>query len=92
MSGHGAPDNDVSSIRAQGLDIRVAIVAASWHTEVMNGLIEGALRAASDAGLGPKLIRVPGTFRAVRSCRAAGTALRRRRGPRRRHPRRNPAL
>ncbi|MCC3299000.1 6,7-dimethyl-8-ribityllumazine synthase [Arthrobacter sp. zg-Y916] len=62
MSGHGAPENDVSSIKAQGLDIKVAVVAASWHTEVMNGLIEGALRAASDAGLRPKVIRVPGTF------------------------------
>ena len=62
MSGHGAPENDVSSIKARGLDIKVAVIAASWHTEVMNGLIEGALRAASDAGLGPKVIRVPGTF------------------------------
>ena len=62
MSGHGAPDNDVSSIKAQGLDIRVAIVAASWHTEIMDGLIAGALRAVDDAGLLPKLIRVPGSF------------------------------
>ena len=62
MSGHGAPENDVSGIKAKGLDIKVAVIAASWHTEVMNGLIEGALRAASDAGLGPKVIRVPGTF------------------------------
>ena len=62
MSGHGAPDNDVSSIRAQALEIRVAIVAASWHTEIMDGLIHGALRAVEDAGLKPKLIRVPGSF------------------------------
>lgn len=62
MSGHGAPDNDVSSIKAQALDIKVAIVAASWHTEIMDGLIGGALRAVEDAGLLPKLIRVPGSF------------------------------
>ena len=62
MSGHGAPDNDVSSIKAQALNIRVAIVAASWHTEIMDGLIGGALRAVEDAGLTPKLIRVPGSF------------------------------
>lgn len=62
MSGHGAPDNDVSNIKAKGLDIRVAIVAASWHTEIMDGLINGALRAVEDAGLLPKLIRVPGSF------------------------------
>ncbi|MCC3290879.1 6,7-dimethyl-8-ribityllumazine synthase [Arthrobacter sp. zg-Y1110] len=62
MSGHGAPENDVSSIKAQGLEIRVAIVAASWHTQIMDGLIGGALRAVEDAGLRPKLIRVPGSF------------------------------
>lgn len=62
MSGHGAPDNDVSSIKAQALDIKVAIVAASWHTEIMDGLIGGALRAVEDAGLLPQLIRVPGSF------------------------------
>ena len=62
MSGHGAPDDDVSSIKAQGLDFKVAIVAASWHTEVMDGLLDGALRAATDAGLGPRVVRVPGTF------------------------------
>lgn len=62
MSGHGAPDNDVSSIKAAGLNLRVAIVAASWHTEIMDGLIAGALRAVADAGLLPKLIRVPGSF------------------------------
>ena len=62
MSGHGAPDNDVSNIKAKGLDIRVAIVAASWHTEIMDGLVNGALRAVEDAGLLPKLIRVPGSF------------------------------
>lgn len=62
MSGHGAPDNDVSSIRAAALNLRVAIVAASWHTEIMDGLIGGALRAVEDAGLTPKLIRVPGSF------------------------------
>ena len=62
MSGHGAPDIDVSSIKAQALNIRVAIVAASWHTEIMDGLIGGALRAVEDAGLTPKLIRVPGSF------------------------------
>ncbi|MCC3301722.1 6,7-dimethyl-8-ribityllumazine synthase [Arthrobacter sp. zg-Y895] len=62
MSGHGAPENDVSSIKAQGLEIRVAIVAASWHAQIMDGLIGGALRAVEDAGLRPKLIRVPGSF------------------------------
>ena len=62
MSGHGAPANDVSSIKAQGLHLRVAVVAASWHEQIMGGLIDGALRAAEDAGLEIELIRVPGSF------------------------------
>ena len=62
MSGHGAPATDLSSIRQAGVPVRLAIVAASWHTQIMDGLIAGALRAAEDAGLTPKLIRVPGSF------------------------------
>ena len=37
MSGHGAPN---LSVDATGL--RVAVIAGSWHTEVMRGLIQGA--------------------------------------------------
>lgn len=41
----------------------MAVVAASWHDEVMNGLIDGALRGLADAGVAsPKLVRVPGSF------------------------------
>jgi 6,7-dimethyl-8-ribityllumazine synthase len=66
MSGHGAPDIDTSTLAAQaaadGRTLRVAVVAASWHTEVMDGLLDGARRAASDAGLEPVIVRVPGSF------------------------------
>lgn len=37
MSGHGAPELKVDT---QGL--RVAVIAGSWHGEVMGGLIKGA--------------------------------------------------
>lgn len=42
--------------------LKVAIVAASWHAEVMDGLIAGAQRVMAEAGLDPKLVRVPGSF------------------------------
>lgn len=57
MAHSGAPDITL----ADG-DFTVAIVAASWHTEVMDGLIAGAQRAAADAGARTTLIRVPGSF------------------------------
>lgn len=58
MSGAGAP-----SIEADGRGLRVAVVAASWHTEVMDGLLAGAVRALDDAKVEQRtLLRVPGTF------------------------------
>ena len=59
MSGHGAPTPQIS-VRPEA---RVAIVAASWHQEVMDGLVDGALRACAEAGVdAPTLVRVPGSF------------------------------
>lgn len=59
MSGHGAPDQ--SPFDASGL--RVAVVAASWHTEVMDGLLAGAERAlAAYRVADARIVRVPGTF------------------------------
>ena len=58
MSRGGAPD---LRVRAEGL--RVAVVAALWHEQVMTGLVEGALRALADAGVrDPLVVRVPGSF------------------------------
>ena len=59
MSGAGAPTVTLDPQAAAGL--RVAIVAAQWHTEIMDGLIAGARAAAADLGLEPVLVRVPGT-------------------------------
>ena len=58
MSRHGAPT--APDLDASGL--RVAVVAASWHTVVMDGLLDGARRACAAAGVEPTVVRVPGTF------------------------------
>ena len=60
MSGVGAADTSLNPEDYKGF--KLAIIAASWHTRVMDGLIDGAQRAARDAGLEPTLVRVPGTF------------------------------
>jgi 6,7-dimethyl-8-ribityllumazine synthase len=59
MSGHGSPDLD----RVDGTGLRVAVVAASWHEQVMDGLVAGAERALAAGGVtDPTLVRVPGSF------------------------------
>ena len=59
MSRHGAPDQTPLDCH----DLRVAIVAASWHEQVMDGLVDGAHRACRDYKVeAPVLVRVPGTF------------------------------
>ncbi|KUG60879.1 6,7-dimethyl-8-ribityllumazine synthase [Kocuria sp. CPCC 205292] len=61
MSGHGAPDIDLSTADASGL--RVAVIASSWHTVIMDGLLDGARRALADAGVrDAPVVRVPGSF------------------------------
>lgn len=57
MSGAGSPR---LSVRGDGL--RVAIVASSWHEQVMTGLIDGATRACAAAGAEWTVVRVPGSF------------------------------
>ena len=59
MSGAGAPDNKPVDCH----DLRLAVVAASWHERVMAGLIDGAERACRDFKIEtPSIVRVPGTF------------------------------
>ncbi|WP_110181466.1 6,7-dimethyl-8-ribityllumazine synthase [Nocardioides solisilvae] len=59
MSGSGSPV--LGDVDASGL--RVAVVAASWHEQVMDGLLAGARRALADAGAEDATeVRVPGTF------------------------------
>ncbi|RKQ36494.1 6,7-dimethyl-8-ribityllumazine synthase [Kocuria tytonis] len=73
MSGHGAPESNAADLDASRL--RVAVVAASWHTTIMDGLLDGALRALAEAGTGDVVqVRVPGSFELpVAAARLAGT-------------------
>lgn len=57
MSGAGVP---ALSVTAEGL--RVAIVAASWHDTIMQGLIDGATRVCQEALTAATLIRVAGSL------------------------------
>jgi 6,7-dimethyl-8-ribityllumazine synthase len=59
MSGAGAPDQKPVDCS----DLRVGVVAASWHVPVMDGLLDGALRALKDYHVEqPVVVRVPGAF------------------------------
>ncbi|MBK8459552.1 MAG: 6,7-dimethyl-8-ribityllumazine synthase [Micropruina sp.] len=64
MAGHGSP-----TLSVDGTGLKIAIVAASWHTEVMDGLIGGARRGLAEAGLADvEVVRVPGTFELAVAC------------------------
>jgi 6,7-dimethyl-8-ribityllumazine synthase len=59
VSGKGAPELTVENCG----DLRVAVVAAQWHDQVMDGLVDGARRALTELGITePTLLRVPGSF------------------------------
>ncbi len=62
MSGAGAP-----TVSVDGSGLRVTVVAASWHTEVMDGLLAGARRGvgggervARERGAGAGVVRAAG--------------------------------
>lgn len=59
MSGTGAP---TSQSVPDGAGLRVAIVASSWHEEVMAGMIGGAVALCAQAGVRMDVIKVPGSF------------------------------
>lgn len=65
MSKTGAPKIALGEV---GAGKKIAIVAASWHTEIMDGLIAGAKRALVAAGASYDLIRVPGSFELPVAC------------------------
>lgn len=59
MSGAGAPE--LERVTTQGL--RVAVVAAQWHREIIDGLLDGARRALTDLAVQDRHeVMVPGTF------------------------------
>jgi 6,7-dimethyl-8-ribityllumazine synthase len=58
MSGAGAP-----RLTVDGSGLSVGIVAASWHTVVMDGLVSGAERALAAMNVtDAQVVRVPGAF------------------------------
>jgi 6,7-dimethyl-8-ribityllumazine synthase len=58
VSGTGSPD-----LTVDGTGLRVAVVAAQWHEQVMDGLVDGAKRGLAACGVeDPLLVRVPGSF------------------------------
>jgi 6,7-dimethyl-8-ribityllumazine synthase len=61
----GAP-----TLSFEGADqLRVGVVAARWHEQVMTGLLDGALRALAQAGVDdPLVLRVPGSFELPVAC------------------------
>ncbi|GAA2593817.1 6,7-dimethyl-8-ribityllumazine synthase [Streptomyces axinellae] len=62
MSGKGAPELTVEN-RGDLRDLRVAVIAAQWHQQIMDGLVNGSLRALRELGIAePTLLRVPGSF------------------------------
>jgi 6,7-dimethyl-8-ribityllumazine synthase len=58
MSGSGAPQLEVS-----GEDLKVFVIASSWHTTIMDGLIAGARKELVRSGATDVTVwRVPGAF------------------------------
>ncbi len=72
MSGTGAP-----RLAVDGRGLRVGIVAASWHEQVMSGLLAGACAALAECGVTePLVVRVPGSFELpVAAARMAAAGL-----------------
>lgn len=72
MSGAGAP-----TIVVDGTGLRVAVVASSWHQDVMDGLLGGAQRGLADAGVTDvTVVRVPGAFELpIAAMSAAGSGV-----------------
>ncbi|GAA1349009.1 6,7-dimethyl-8-ribityllumazine synthase [Falsarthrobacter nasiphocae] len=62
MASHGAPTTSLADLAEAASGLKVAILAGTWHDQVMTGLIEGAQRAADEAGVTASLHRAPGAF------------------------------
>src|SRR5690606_18961909 len=62
-----------------GSGLRVVVVAAGWHQQVMDGLLAGALTALEESGAAAEVIRVPGSFElpvaAARAARSGADAV-----------------
>lgn len=75
MSGHGAPE-----IRASGQGKQVYVIATLWHSEIMDGLIQGAVKELEASGTKDVIMqRIPGAFElplaALRAAEAGADAI-----------------
>jgi 6,7-dimethyl-8-ribityllumazine synthase len=72
VSGLGLPPDDAAAaLRAGSPDLRVGVVAARWHQDLVDGLVDGAMTALRRRGIEePTLVRVPGTFELAVAARA----------------------
>lgn len=71
MSGQGAP-----SLAVDGTGMHVAVVTASWHTAVMDGLLTGATQTLERVGATFEVFTVPGSFElpvVAQACARSGT-------------------
>ncbi len=59
VSGHGVPDLP----QVDASDVKLAIVASTWHTQICDALLDGARKVADDAGIAePTVVRVLGAI------------------------------
>jgi len=73
MSGEGAPTLSDRLTDGAVTGLRVAIIASSWHTMIMDGLISGARQTLDEAGTEHRLFRVAGSFELPIAAQAALT-------------------
>lgn len=64
MSGDGAPE--ITPVNAPGL--RVAVVAGTWHTQIAEGLLAGAVAYLEKTSATVSVLRVPGSFELPLAC------------------------
>ncbi len=67
MSVAGAPERG----RIDGTGLKIVVIAASWHEEIMNGLIGGSERVLAASGAAYRIVRVPGSFELAVAAQAA---------------------
>lgn len=68
MSGAGAPQPGEP---VDASDLRVVVIAGTWHDVITDGLIAGARRALEASGASWTLVRVPGSFELPVAAKAA---------------------
>ena len=70
MSGAGVP-----SLAVNATGLRVAVIAGSWHTEIMSGLIAGATEAITASGAEQTHFTVAGSFELPAAAQVALTPI-----------------